>query len=63
MAQFLNVYNFIPFPEKKAEHYQDTDKHTGVITYTITTKTPLFIPNTSNEDAFKLMTDPDKGAA
>lgn len=60
MAQFLNVYNFIPFPEKKAEHYLDTDKHTGVITYTITTKTPLFIPNTSNDDAFKMLTDPDK---
>ena len=50
---FLNPYNFISFPEKKAEAYTDTDKHTGVIEYTITTKTPLFIPNSSSDRAFK----------
>lgn len=49
---FLNVYNFIPFPEKKSEKYKDEDRHTGVIRYNITTKTPLFIPNTSNTDAY-----------
>ena len=50
---FLNPYNFISFPQKKAEAYTDTDKHTGVIEYTITTKTPLFIPNSSSDRAFK----------
>ena len=50
---FLNPYNFISFPQKKAEAYTDTDKHTGVIEYTITTKTPLFIPNSSSDKAFK----------
>ncbi|GFI50663.1 hypothetical protein IMSAGC020_01872 [Lachnospiraceae bacterium] len=49
---FLNVYNFIPFQEKKSEKYKDEDRHTGVIRYNITTKTPLFIPNTSNADAY-----------
>lgn len=50
--KFINPYNFIPFPQKKNAAYEDQDRHTGVITYQITTKTPLFIPNTSNEDAF-----------
>jgi len=54
MAKFLNVYNFVPFPVKKAECYKDEDRHTGSITFSITTKTPLFIPNTSNDDAFQL---------
>ena len=53
MEKFINPYNFISFPEKKAAAYTDTDKHTGVIEYTITTKTPLFIPNSSLETAFK----------
>jgi len=52
--EFLNPYNFIPFPSKKAAAYSDTDKHTGVIEYTITTKSPLFIPNTSNDKAFSV---------
>lgn len=51
--KFLNPYNFIGFSEKKAKAYEDTDRHTGVIEYTITTKTPLFIPNSSSETAFK----------
>ena len=52
--QFLNVYNFIPLPKQKAKKYEDSDKHTGYIEYQITTKTPLFIPNTSNEDYFNI---------
>lgn len=60
--EFLNVYNFVPLPKRKAEKYEDQDeytgehigKHTGVITYSITTKTPLFIPNTSSEQAFRM---------
>lgn len=52
--EFLNVYNFMPLPEKKAEKYECQDEHTGVITYSITTKTPLFIPNTSSDHAFRM---------
>lgn len=55
-GRFLNPYNFIPFPENRSEHYDDTDVHTGVITYTITARSPLFIPNTSSEHAFALET-------
>lgn len=57
MEGFLNPYNFIAFPEKKSKKYQDEDLHTGVIEYKITTKTPLFIPNTSNDNAFRLKTE------
>mgnify|MGYP003370042694 CR=1 FL=1 len=49
---FLNPYNFIAFPDKKAEAYTDKDCHTGVITYTLTTRTPVFIPNSSSDKAF-----------
>lgn len=49
---FLNPYNFIAFPDKKASAYSDTDRHSGVIEYTITTRSPLFIPNTSSDNAF-----------
>lgn len=52
MKGFVNPYNFIKFPKKKAEAYPDEDCHTGVINYTITTKTPLFIPNSSSDCAF-----------
>lgn len=52
MKGFVNPYNFIKFPKKKAATYEDEDRHTGVIKYTITTKTPLFIPNSSSECAF-----------
>lgn len=52
--KFINPYNFIPLPQKKREAYKEQDQHTGVITYQITTKTPLFIPNTSNDNAFLL---------
>lgn len=51
--RFVNPYNFIGFPKEKAKAYEDTDRHTGVIEYTITTKTPLFIPNSSSEAVFK----------
>ena len=52
MRGFVNSYNFIHFPEQKEQAYTDEDRHTGVIHYTITTKTPLFIPNSSSETAF-----------
>lgn len=51
-SRFVNPYNFISLPEKKAYAYTDKDKHYGVIHYSITTKTPLFIPNSSNDNAF-----------
>lgn len=54
MKGFVNPYNFIKFPSKKAKAYTDEDRHTGVIEYTITTKTPLFIPNSSSDSAFKI---------
>ena len=53
MKGFVNPYNFIGFPENKARAYTDEDRHTGVIEYKITTKTPLFIPNSSSDKAFK----------
>ena len=50
---FVNPYNFISFPKEKAKAYTDSDRHTGFIEYTVTTKTPLFIPNSSSESAFQ----------
>ena len=63
--EFLNPYNFIELPEHKRKQYEDTDRHTGVIEYSVTTKTPLFIPNTSSNKAFKIsdekeFSDPEK---
>ncbi len=54
MEKFLNPYNFISFPPKKDEAYEkdETQGHTGVIYYTITTESPLFIPNSSTEKTF-----------
>ena len=51
-SRFVNPYNFIKFPKMKAQKYDDSDRHTGVIEYTLTTKSPLFIPNSSNDNAF-----------
>lgn len=58
---FVNPYNFIPFGKKNSskgskdgQEYADEPKHTGVIKYTLRTVTPLFIPNTSNENAFDM---------
>lgn len=53
MKGFVNPYNFISFPKEKAKAYTDSDRHTGFIEYTVTTKTPLFIPNSSSESAFQ----------
>lgn len=54
---FLNPYQFIEFPAHKSKKYEDGDRHSGVIEYRVTTRTPLFIPNTSNNDAFRLRTN------
>lgn len=55
MKGFVNPYNFISFPKEKAKAYNEPNKpiYTGFIEYTITTKTPLFIPNSSSDKAFK----------
>ena len=50
--KFVNPYNFISLPDHKEKAYTDKDRHIGAITYTITTETPLFIPNSSSETAF-----------
>ncbi len=55
--RFVNPYNFIQFPGKKAVAYKAGDRHTGVIEYTVITETPLFIPNSSSETAFKVSDD------
>lgn len=53
--KFINPYNFIPMGKKisKYKKNENSDRLSGVIEYTILTKTPLFIPNTSNSEIFK----------
>ena len=73
--QFINPYNFIAIEGKNPERVDkleeglnkgQSDLKTGVITYKLTTKTPLFIPNTSSDRAFPYVNeaqekdDPDK---
>lgn len=58
--KFINPYNFIPVGESgpRAEFneadYEQSKKYSGVIEYSLLTKTPLFIPNTSTNDAFRI---------
>ena len=50
---FVNPYNFIPFKEKSDKVPPEEEKVlSGVINYTVLTKTPLFIANTSTDKAF-----------
>ena len=53
--KFINPYSFVALrPDVKRGSLEfDEKKYTGVIEYSLLTKTPLIIPNTSNEDAFK----------
>ena len=60
MSGFINPYNFIKLPAEKQKAYEESDSHTGVIEYTITTKSPLFIPNTSSDNAFLTYTKQDE---
>lgn len=61
MEKFINPYHFIPLPEKKAEAYPEEEELvTGMIEYTITTKSPLFIPDTENDQAFEKCIKRDK---
>lgn len=52
---FVNPYNVIPLGQKSpAAEKESARKYTGVIEYSLRTVTPLFIPNTSNENAFDM---------
>ncbi len=54
---FTNPYHFIPLEgkcdRKNYSEYREQANLTGWIDCTLTTLTPLFIPNTSNDDFFK----------
>lgn len=52
-VNFVNPYNFIPLAETKAKGTVEKGNNVGVIEYTLTTKSPVFIPNTSSDSAFK----------
>lgn len=61
---FINPYNFIPLGKPANEEHLpwerkgkekntgESDKLTGKIEYTLTTLSPLFVPNTSNDRVF-----------
>lgn len=55
MERFLNPYNFISLPPKKESAYKYDDRKTltGKIQYKVTTKSPLFLPNSSTDEAFE----------
>lgn len=50
--RFVNPYNFIPLSGKRSEAEGGERTYTGVISYSVLTKTPLFIPNTSSANVF-----------
>ena len=51
--RFINPYNFIPLAAEKPSIAEKSEgDYTGYIEYDLYTKTPLFIPNTSNSDTF-----------
>lgn len=56
-VDFTNPYNFIPLGTKRAGAEEEKGALTGTITYSVYTRTPLFIPNTSNSRAFTLLAD------
>lgn len=58
MQRFINPYNFISLLDKP-ERQKETEgkKITGSITYTLRTKSDLFIPNTSSSKAFAYTPD------
>lgn len=58
---FINPYNFIPTGEKKSKNIGTSEKMlNGVIEYSVLTKTPVFIPNTSNYLVFSKNPEEDK---
>lgn len=54
-GNFINPYNFIPMGKRKGVADKDEQRrtYTGMIEYSVLTKSPLFIPNTSNDKTFK----------
>lgn len=54
MERFINPYNFISLSGKpnREQGTKAEKKYTGSITYSLTTKSSLFIPNTSSSKAF-----------
>jgi len=61
MVKFVNPFNFIPRgKEISAASAEDAHDLNGVIVYELLTKTPLFIPNTSNEKAFSQKDESEK---
>ena len=57
LVNFVNPYNFIPLGKQKAAAEEKEGTLTGVIEYSVYTKTPLFIPNTSNRTTFSVNTE------
>lgn len=57
--KFINPYNFIPLGKDcaKGKLKKQDQVYSGVIEYQILTKTPLFIPNTSNHKTFEVKFD------
>lgn len=54
--RFINPYNFVSLGRGKTPDVPEQEKtYTGSIQCTLVTKTPVFIPNSSCEDAFDLM--------
>ena len=53
--KFINPYNFIPLLEDAPKRGMEDGEEifSGVIEYSLLTKTPLIIPNTSNDNAFE----------
>ena len=57
--EFINPYNFVELPETNKvdtnndEKKDNEKKLSGKIEYRLTTKTPLFIPNTSNASNYE----------
>lgn len=54
MYKFINPYNFIPLGKEKSKAPEAGPEKllSGVIAYSVLTKTPLFIPNTSYDKAY-----------
>lgn len=51
----INPYNFFPLSDEAPQRCAfNRGKYTGKITFSLLTRTPLFIPNTSNNDAFDM---------
>ncbi len=54
---FVNPYNFFPLGEKKAVYKENGETVSGEIEYSILTKTPLMIPDTTKPFVEKVLVD------